>query len=232
MKNIVIWTLLLGCTAYVASQAYQEYAPPDFKIKAASLRTATWAEQAAKPQFICGKQIVNLPNDGGRYYTTVFTPAKAESKATGWFRSNATLVDLRKRTHYNEVSASDPLYGRYKRYHGNTGKTVVLVQDPNGREIYCSARKGLPSSSNALASAIQGDITAKCIFRRWRDRNQPEPEPTPEPDDEIQEDDDEVIEQAEESNDFPFLLAALGLAVGLAFGVGTSYYEQYYKPEA
>jgi hypothetical protein len=228
MKNIVIWTLLLGCTAYVASQAYQEYAPPDFKI-----RTETLAQQVRKPQIICGKQIVNLPNDGHKYYTTVFTPASTQSKVVGWFKSNSTLVDLKRRTHYNEVSASDPMYARYKRYHGNSGKTVVLLQDPNGREIYCSARKGLPSTANGLASAIQGDITANCIFRRWRDRAQPQPEPTPEPDDEeVSPDDDEVVEPAEESNDFPFLLAALGLAIGLAFGVGTSYYEQYYKPEA
>lgn len=227
MKNIVIWTLLLGCTAFVASQAVQEYAPPALRVT-----TASWTEQAEKPQFVCGKQVMNLPEDGGKYYTTVFTPAKAKSKAPGWFRSDPRLASLKARTHYNELSASDPMYARYKRYHGNSGKTVVLLQDPYGREVYCSARKGLPASASGLASAIQGDITANCIFRRWRNQPQPEPEPAPEPDDEVIDEDEEVVEPAEESTEFPFLIVAIGLAVGLALGIGTSYYEQYYAPEA
>lgn len=224
MKNIVLWTLLLGCVAFVASQAVQEL--PDVK-----LRTATAAEYAAKPQIICGKQIVNLPNDGARYYTTVFGPSK---KVAGWFQTNSTLSDLKRRTHYQEIGTNDPMYARYAKLHHNNGKTVVVLQDPNGKTVYNSYKTGVPASANGLASAIQGDITANCIFRRWRDRRNPEPEPAPEPDgdEEVVDEEEAEAEPVESESDFPFLLVALGLVVGLAAGVGTSYYEQYYSPES
>lgn len=223
MKNTLIYALLLGCVGFVAANAYQDYAPAEFKIKT--------QEVANAPARICGKQVMTLPEDGQHYYTTVYGNSKT---VAGWFDSDVRLKDLKRRTHFSVFPKSDPMYSRYVKHHGNSAGTVVVLQDPYGRVIYNSRKHGLPTSGSALASAIQGDITANCIFRRWRDRRDPEPEPAPEPtpDDEVV--DDEEVEEAEADpvDNFPYLLAGLGLAIGLGLGVATSYTEQYYKPEA
>ncbi len=207
MKNVLLWGLLLACSGYIAANAYSQYSP-DFPV---------FAE----------KQVVRLPEDGHAYYTTIFNPT---DRVVDWFESEGRLQSLRKRTHFSTWERSDPMFSRYKRYHGNTSKTIVLVQDPYGRVVYTSAGGPFPRTASQLADAIQQDIEANCnILKRWRERRNPAPEPAPEPDVEPDFVDDEEEAESDPGSDFPFLLAGLGLVIGLAFGAGTSYYEQYYS---
>jgi hypothetical protein len=215
MKNVILWGLLLACAAYVGANAYTQYAPLARPL----------AEQFAE------RQIMKLPEDGNAYYTTVFVPASGRSAVPAWFESDPRLYSLKRQTHFTTFEADDPMYTRYKRYHGNSGKTVVLLQDPYGRVIYNSARTGLPRSASSLADAIQQDVANCHIFKRWRERRNPTPEPQPAPEP-VDPDEPEFVEPEEApGSDFPFLLAGLGLVIGLAFGSGTAYYEQYYSAE-
>lgn len=210
MKNVLLWGLLLACSGYIAANAYSQYGPAD-----------------PVAFVLAERQVMRLPEDGNAYYTTIFNPT---DRVVDWFDSDARLKSLRKRTHFSTWEKADPMFSRYKRYHGNSSKTIVLVQDPYGRVVYSSASKPFPKSPSALADAIQGDIEANChLLDRWRERRNPTPEPEPKPDEEVEPDfvDDEEAE-GDPGSDFPFLLAGLGLLIGVAFGVGTSYYEQYY----
>lgn len=126
-------------------------------------------------------RIINLPEDGGAYYTSVFVHANwrvrpADRTLLAWFGSNRRLLSLRSQTHYNVYTERTPLF---KTRYSRTIKALpaVRVQAADGRVTYQSSVDNLPKSADGLADEIAG-----CIFKKRKDRRHPTPVPVPDVD--------------------------------------------------
>lgn len=128
------------------------------------------------------QQVVNLPEDGKAYYTSLFLaknwqadPRSREVRA--WFDTNITLASLKSQTHFNIVTPADPQWGA--KYAQSVGQLpCVAVTDSTGSPVYKASAKNLPTKDNVLASEIY-----QSVERRRRNRcpiNEPTPV-TPEP---------------------------------------------------
>jgi hypothetical protein len=129
------------------------------------------------------QRVVNLPEDGKAYYTSLFLaknwqadPKSRELRA--WFDTNITLASLKSQTHFNIVTPADPQWG--SKYAQSVGPALpcVAVTDASGTLVYKASAKTLPATSNALAADV-----FQSVERRRRNRcpiNEPTPV-TPEP---------------------------------------------------
>lgn len=204
--NGVIAALLLG-VLMIALWLVQE--PLDFKINA---RTTLMDNPPA------GQQIMTLPEDGNAYFTSIFVPANwqanPKSRAlVAWFDTDTQLRSLKTQTHFKVFAANDLMARRY--HNVVTELPCVMIQKPDGTRVYHAQGDSLPASATALAADIQGNLYMKCPLKK------PEPEPEPA----VVNGPPSLTGTAWEPN---LILAALSLVAGLAFGAGTSYYEQYY----
>lgn len=130
------------------------------------------------------QQVVNLPEDGKAYYTSLFLaknwqadPRSREVRA--WFDTNVTLASLKSQTHFNIVTPADPQWGaKYAQSVGNA-LPCVAVTDASGGIVYKASAKTLPTKDNVLAAEVYQSVERR---RRRCPINEPQPTPvTPEP---------------------------------------------------
>lgn len=125
-------------------------------------------------------RVINLPEDGGLYHTSLFLHhdwrrRPRDRMLLAWFGSNPRLLSLRHQTFWHIYTERTPLFvNRYS-------KTVrvlpcVRVQWPNGRVVYQASGENLPKTANGLAVKI-----VKGIYRLARPRPCPRPHPAPDP---------------------------------------------------
>jgi hypothetical protein len=124
-------------------------------------------------QPLAEKQIINLPEDGTSYFTTLFLPAnwKADKNCrslVAGFTSDRRLASLKAQTIFNQYDASDPMFaGRY----GASVKELpcVTLTDPSGGVLYKQSGNKIPKSYKLLAQDIQSQI----VTTRYRGKNYP-----------------------------------------------------------
>lgn len=213
MKNVFVWVLLLGCVGYIAGDAYKDYQP--FLIS---------KSEPAK------QQVLELPEDGQAYYTSLFLPANWKADQTSrqlysWFETNQQLRGLKAQTHWNVYDENDFFY-RTRYFKIAPVIPAVVVQDSNGRVVASITTFSTPDQ---LVADLSGDMTA-CL-RRWRERHNPEPAPAPAPQPTPGPINGPPAIVTPQGWQPPYLLAAVGLVVGLAIGAGTKWYETYYQSE-
>lgn len=96
------------------------------------------------------------PEDAARLHLSVVgivNNAQYQS-ILSWFQKDADLVSLRRTVHFHPVNAGSAMYE--ERYAPNIhGLPTIRLQDGEGRVLYESWGKNVPSSPASLASAIE-----------------------------------------------------------------------------
>lgn len=130
-----------------------------------------------------GERIVELPDDGDVWHTSVFVHAqwqslKADRELVAAFETDPRLVSLKAQTKFHLFTDADPTYKQRFAKHVPT-LPAILVQRGNGEVIYKA------SSTNIDPPALGGQVAAG--IHNWRcDQNgcypvQPQPAPAPPP---------------------------------------------------
>lgn len=103
-------------------------------------------------------QIITLPEDGSRYYTSVFL--NGESAIPGWFQTDSRLATLKRQTHFNVMQTSDPQF--VERY----GKAVtefpcIALTKADGTVVFKASGKNVPNRPADLVAMIRAVTTVK-----------------------------------------------------------------------
>ena len=146
------------------------------------LTTMGQAVEDAANENVVRERVVDLPEDGNLYYTTVFVHADwrkrpEERRLMVAFKVEPALVSLVAQTHFNLYTPNDPDYK--ERFEG-VEVPCVLVQTESGEVIYKASGENIPT-----ASAMVGELVTFFDKRPWlriRPWKRPRPCPTPDPD--------------------------------------------------
>jgi hypothetical protein len=140
----------------------------------------TAAEARAIADF--GDRVIDLPEDGGAWHTTVFTseqPTPPEQRLLAWFDSDPQLNRLKRQTHFHHYTPKSSVYERY----GNLtagGLPAVVLQDQTGKVVYKVSGANVPSAEWPLVKGVIECIRAHCPHCP-RPNPTPAPAPTPSP---------------------------------------------------
>jgi len=153
---------------------------------AASLRAeldAVKAEAAqAKAIAEFGDRVIDLPEDGNAWHTTIFTsenPTPHEQQILSWFESDEQLRKLKAQTHFHHYTPQSSVYERY----GNltsAGLPSIVLQDNTGKVIYKASGANAPNAPWPLVKGVVECIRAHCPHCP-RPNPTPTPSPTPTP---------------------------------------------------
>lgn len=154
-----------------------------------------------------GGQVVELPQDQGKYYLSVI----GSDTVSQWFNEHPQLRQLRDQTHYHSVAVSSRAFEHYRPY--TPVVPCVRLQTPEGYRVYEATRNEIPRTAEGLLSDIGRRLRCpggKCPKQKPKEQDDPEPQPlsnysgppqTPEP----------------PFNPWPYIVAA---AVSIAAGIG------------
>ena len=125
-----------------------------------------------------GDRVIDLPEDGNLWHTTVFTsetPTPEEHRVLSWFDSNTSLQSLKKQTHFHHYTPKSSVFERYTSLVAN-GYPAVVLQDGTGKVIYKASGANVPQSDWPLVKGI-----IECIRSHCPHCPRPNPTPTPSP---------------------------------------------------
>ncbi len=176
----VAFALLASCIAasLTASRSARQYAR-DSNVRLAALAVQAYhvaADARAIAEF--GDRIIDLPEDGAGWHTTVFTsnaPTPLEQRIIGWFGSDPQLNKLATQTHFHHYTPQSSVYGRYQNLTAS-GLPAVVLQDETGQVIYKVSGANVPQAEWPLVKGIIESIRAHCPHCP-----RPKPAPTPVP---------------------------------------------------
>jgi hypothetical protein len=156
------------------------------------------AATAGEVQYDAQERVVNLPQDGGLWYVTLFGDATSGryAEVQSWLRSDFRLQHLISQCHYNEYSTNDIRFRA--RYAANIpGLPCVRIQNSMGQVVSEWWGEYLPVTADSLYNGIRDDLLNPELFNRRRcnpcprrpcpgpvcprPNPKPEPEPKPEP---------------------------------------------------
>jgi hypothetical protein len=184
-------------------------------------------------QPVAEKQIINLPEDGTSYFTTLFLPANwradknCRSLVAG-FTSDRRLASLKAQTIWNQYDASDPMFA--SRYGSSvTELPCVSLTDPTGGVLYKRSGEKIPKSYKLLAQDIQSQIVTtryrgkKCPDGKcpWEDEEKNEAVPDTQPNT------TPAVDATEQDHNLPLWLALIIGAAGVLVGVGPDIASKY-----
>jgi hypothetical protein len=173
---------------------------------------------------------VNLPQDQGAWYLTIFGD---DGQLQTWLKTDVGLAKLKSQVRFNEYTTNQLRYQRYAK--DMPGLPCIRLQNEKGLVVSEFWGDNIPTTSAALYRGIKGDLQDKtswgCLRRRRCPAPKREPEPTKPP--VIVPVDtpvgppvlDEEPEEPKESRMW-ILLVALGALAGGVFG-----FYQGYKAE-
>jgi hypothetical protein len=136
--------------------------------------TADYAASLAE----IGDRVIDLPNDGQAWHTTVVTheqPRPQERQLLAWFDREPELIRLKRQTHFHHYTPKSAVYKNVEPAVSN-GLPAVIVQDGAGAVVYKVSGDNVPSTSWPLVRGIIDCIRAHCPHCP-----KPKPKPTPEP---------------------------------------------------
>lgn len=172
--------------------------------------------------------VVELPEDGKLYYTSLFFPTNWQENArcrdiAGWFDTNDKLRSLKSQTKFKIYTEEMTLYrDRYKQ----TVEVVpcICLNDSTGKVLYIARDKNIPTTASGLSRQIISQLDTMPGRRRRecvvvvQPQAEPEPAVEAEPDVEIK---DSVIDEK-----IPVATGLLVILVGLAVGAYSEYRGQ------
>lgn len=160
------------------------------------------------------ERVIYLPEDGGRWFTTLFLPANWQQDAASRqlvqnFASNPRLLSLKGQTHYWQTTVTDPMVRTKHAYALQSPSPIVTLQDPSGKVWYKASGSNVPSDGDVLADQIAASIAGNPHCPK--PKPQPQPDVRPEPKPEIPD-----TKPAVPNEHFPWLLLILACAASAA----------------
>jgi len=211
------------------------------------LLTLTCLLAFAVSAFATEERMVNLPQDQGAWYLTVFGEAE-DAKFTElqtWLTTDEGLRKLKTQVRFNKYTTDQVRYQRYAK--DVPGLPCIRLQNEKGLVVSEFWGDNIPSASTILYRGIKGDLQDKtswgCIRRRrqnklcpFKQHPQPEPpvivdppvEPPVEPP--VGPPGLEEPEEEEPESKLWLLLVVLGALGGGAFGFVQEYKAEHMKP--
>lgn len=122
------------------------------------------------------EQVVQLPQDQGRWYLSVFGNEGETKYETlkSWFSTDAQLQGIRAQAHYNTYRADSTMFT--ERYAQSTTIPCVRLQDGSGKVVFQATGDAIPMSPQALYNSMNDACRRRC-----RPCPQPQPQPSPQP---------------------------------------------------
>lgn len=210
MNKAMIYGVLMFCVGLSAG-TYHEYLELNQKFNDMPVVEAS-VEQ----------RIVNLPEDGKLYYTSLFLPAnwQADPKSRelrAWFDTNVTLASLRSQTHFNVVTTADAQWRT--KYAPSVGQVpCIALTDAAGDVVFKACSGNIPNDAKVLATAVSTAVSKRCPNRRCPTPEPVKPEPEPVQPDTAPILDTKVPDLTPPAEEFPLWL---GLVLGLV-GIGAA----------
>lgn len=122
---------------------------------------------AADVTYDSQERVINLPDDAGQWYVTLFGDATNPdfAKIQQWLQTNPKLSHLVDQCHYNEYSTGDV---RFKaRYAANMpGLPCLRIQNSRGQVVSEWWGQYIPATSYALFDGIRDDLLNPELFNR------------------------------------------------------------------
>lgn len=113
-------------------------------------------------------QVIDLPQDQGKCYCTIFGDDNQTRELARWFDTCPDLKQVKRSTHFAVMSSDSTMFK--SRYDSTTGDLpCIRIQDAKGNTIYQCSGRNLPLSPEALANSI----STTCLRRD----NQPDAQP-------------------------------------------------------
>ncbi len=127
------------------------------------------AVTAGEVQYDAQERVVNLPQDGGLWYVTLFGDETSGryNEVQSWLRSDFRLQHLIEQCHYNEYLTGDVRFRA--RYSANMpGLPCVRIQNSQGQVVSEWWGEYLPASASGLYDGIRNDLLNPELFNRRR----------------------------------------------------------------
>jgi len=160
------------------------------------------------------ERVIQLPEDGQAYHTTVIVSAnwrerRSERYLLGWFASHPGLASLKAQTHFHQYDTTDALY-KTRLAHAVPDTPAVVVQQADGKVVYKASGVNLPQSADELAGNISISLGG-C-------RPRPRPQPAPKPDVDVDVDVTPIPDIAPQPArpEFPWVLLIVAVLLGAA----------------
>lgn len=120
------------------------------------------------------EQVVQLPQDQGKWYLSLFGNEGETKYETlkSWFSTDAQLQGIRTQAHYNTYRADSTMFA--ERYATSTTVPCVRLQDASGTVVFQAVGEAIPMSAQALYNSMNDACRRRC-------RPCPQPTPTPQP---------------------------------------------------
>lgn len=178
----VTFAVLTSCVAasLTASWNAKQYARDNHVRLVALAVKAYHAAADAKALAEFGDRIIDLPEDGAGWHTTVFTSddmTPHERRIIGWFSSDPQLKRLAAQTHFHHYTPKSSVYARYQNVTAS-GLPAIMLQDETGKVIYKTSGANVPQAEWPLVKGIIESIRAHCPHCP---RPKPSPAPAPAP---------------------------------------------------
>ena len=160
-KFLIAFALLLSMTSVIATCPAQE----------------TRADAAYGVRY-AQEQVVQLPQDQGRFYLSVFG-TEGESRyeqVKSWIASDPQLSALKAQTTYNTYRTDSAMY-RERYAQGISSTPCVRLQTAEGVIVYEAVGTSVPMSAEALYNGI----AEGCRRKHCRPNPQPQPPVAPKP---------------------------------------------------
>jgi len=174
----------VGAAVCLALFGWMMFAPPPPDPNAdvrAQVITLTKAVNELKMPAVVKEKVLDLPEDGERWYTVAVYRDKKLTDASdrhlaAVLASTPRLLSLQAQTRVWVVDKSDPVYAaQYAKFLG--GQTpAVVIQSASGKLCYKASGANLPADGEALADEIAASIESCRPFRP-----KPKPDETPKP---------------------------------------------------
>lgn len=145
------------------------------------LLTLTCLLAFAVSAFATEERMVNLPQDQGAWYLTVFGEAEDAKfvELQTWLATDPGLRKLKTQVRFNEYTTDRVRYQRYVK--NMPGLPCIRLQNEQGLVVSEFWGDNIPSASSVLYRGIKGDLQDKTSWGCIRRRRCPKPKPQPEP---------------------------------------------------
>jgi hypothetical protein len=163
--------------AYVSSRLVVVKDYIDRNIASARTETRTLATAAGEN---IQERVMELPEDGGRWHTTLYFTGREDSASRHvayMFASNPKLQSLISQTQYHEYYPGDKYAVAWLPTVGVGRSPAIVIQDPMGKPVFKAEGAQISSDARVLAAQIQQKLS-DC---RPGPRPTPTPSPTPAP---------------------------------------------------
>lgn len=107
------------------------------------------------------ERVFTLPSDQGKLFLTVIgKPGETRyEEIRDWFKTNKRLKGLATQVHFNAYPSGDPI--AKDRFPGVKKYPFIRLQNKNAQRLFEVAGNDIPMSPDALANAIEHDVTVK-----------------------------------------------------------------------